>query len=88
MNLCTATLDQIHSAAEYCAPAWYRSSYTCLIDPIIDNALRILTGYLCPTPMEPLPVLEGIPPAQLRSLEGTLSLDAKLWSPATSSTPR
>ena len=44
----TATLGLVHSTAEYCAPVWCRSAHTRLIDPAINNALRIVTGCLRP----------------------------------------
>ena len=47
--------------------------HACLIDSIL-SALRIVTGYLCPTPMEDLPALAGIQPAKLCQLGVTLSL--------------
>ena len=34
----------MHSTAEYCAPVWCRSAHTRLINPTIDNALRIVTA--------------------------------------------
>jgi len=33
----------VHSTAEYCSPVWCRSAHTCLIDPAINDALRIVT---------------------------------------------
>ena len=43
-TLRTATLALVHSTAEYCAPVWCRSAHTRLIDPTINDALRIVTG--------------------------------------------
>jgi len=48
-TLRTATLALVHSTPEYCAPVWCRSAYTRLIDPAINDALRIVTGCLRPT---------------------------------------
>ena len=45
-----ATLALMHSTAEYCAPVWCCSAHTRLIDPAINDALRIVTGCLRPTP--------------------------------------
>ena len=45
-----------------------------MIDSILNDALRIVTGCLRPTPTEDLPVLAGIQPAELRRLGATLSL--------------
>ena len=65
-TLRTATLALVHSTAEYCAPVWCRSAYTRLIDPTINDALRIVTGCLSPTPADKFPILAGIQPAELR----------------------
>ena len=64
----------VYSTAEYCTPVWYRSTHTHLIDSILDDALRIVTGCLRPTPTEDLPVLADIMPAELRRLGATLFL--------------
>ena len=49
-------------------------SQTRLIDSVLNDALRIVTGCLRPTPTDHLPVLSGIKPAELRRLGATLSL--------------
>ena len=64
----------VYSTAEYCAPVWCRSTHTCLIDCILNDALLIVSRYLRPTPTEDLPVLANIQPAELRQLGATLSL--------------
>ena len=69
-----ATLSLVYSAAEYCAPVWCRSAHTGFIDSVLNNALRIVTGCLRPTPTNYLPVLSGIQPAELRRLGATLFL--------------
>ena len=69
-----ATLSLVYSAAEYCTPVWCRSADTRIIDSVLNNALRIVTGCLCPTPTDHLHVLSGIQPAELRRLGATLSL--------------
>ena len=69
-----ATLSLVYSTAEYCAPVWCHSAHTCLIDSVLNDALRIVTGCLRPTPTDYLPVLSGIQPAELRRLGATLSL--------------
>ena len=43
-TLRTAVLSLIHSTAEYCAPTWCRSAHTHLIDSVLNDALRIVTG--------------------------------------------
>ena len=62
------TLSLVYSAAEYCTPVWCRSAHTRLIDSVLNDALRIVTGCLRPTPTDHLPVLSGIQPAELRRL--------------------
>ena len=53
----TATPALVYTTAEYCAAVWCRSAHTRLIDPVINNALRIVTGWLLPTPTDYLTVL-------------------------------
>ena len=69
-----ATLSLVYSTAEYCAPVWCRSAHTRLIDSVLNDALRMITGCLRPTPTDHLPVLSGIQPAELRRMGATLSL--------------
>ena len=69
-----ATLSLVYSTAEYCAPVWCRSAHTHLIDSVLNDALRIVTGCLRPTPTDHLLVLSGIQPAELRRMGATFSL--------------
>ena len=69
-----ATLSLVYSTAEYCAPVWCRSAHTRLINNVLNDALRIVTGCLRPTPTDHLPALSGIQPAELRRMGATLSL--------------
>ena len=62
----TAALSLVYFTAEYCAPVWCRSAHTRLIDSVLNDALRIVTGCL--------PILAGIQPAELRRRGATLSL--------------
>ena len=39
-----ATPALFHSTAEYCAHVWCRSAHTRLIEPAVNDALRIVTG--------------------------------------------
>ena len=73
-TLCIDTLSLVYSTAEYCAPVWCRSAHTCLIDSVLNDALHIVTGCLCPIPTDHLPVLSGIQPAEFCQLGATLSL--------------
>ena len=69
-----ATLSLVYSTAEYCTPVWCRSAHTRFIDSVLNDAFRIVTGCLRPTPTDHLPVLSGIQPAELRQMGATLSL--------------
>ena len=69
-----ATLSLVYSTVQYCAPVWCRSAHTCLIDSVLNDALRIVIGCLHPTPTDHLLALSGIQPAELRRLGATLSL--------------
>ena len=73
-TLRTATLSLVYFTAEHCAPVWCCSTHTRLIDSVLNNALRIVTGCLRPTPTDHLPILSGIQPAELHQLGATLSL--------------
>ena len=73
-TLCISALSLVYSTAEYYAPVWCRSTHTRLIDSILNDALRIVTGRLRPIPTEDLPVLADIQPAELRRLRATFYL--------------
>ena len=73
-TLRTAALSLVYSTAEYCAPVWCHSTRTRFINSVLNDALRIVTGCLRPTPIGHLPILSGIQPAELRRLRATLSL--------------
>ena len=49
-----ATLSLVYSTAEYCAPVWCRSAHTRFMDSVMNDAMRIVTGCLHPTPMNHL----------------------------------
>ena len=69
-----ATLSLVYSTAEHCAPVWCRSAHTRVIDSVLNDALRIVTGCLRPTPTDHLSILLDIQPAELRRMGATLSL--------------
>ena len=73
-TLCIATLFLVYSTAEYCAPVWCRSAHTRLIKTVLNDALRIVTGCLRPTPTDHLPAITGIQPAELCRMGVTFSL--------------
>ena len=70
-TLHTAALPLVYSTAEYCAPVWCRSGHTRLIDSVLNDALRIITG--CCVSFKRT-ILYGIQPAELLRLKATLSL--------------
>ena len=69
-----AALSLVYLTAEYCTPVWCSSAHTRLIDSVLNNALRIVTGCLRLTLMNRLSILSGIQPAELHRLEEKLSL--------------
>ena len=73
-TLRTAALSLVYATADYCSPVWCRSAHTRFIDSVLNDALRIVTGCLRPTPTYHQPILSGIQPAELRRLKATLSL--------------
>jgi len=68
-TLRTATLALVRSTAEYCTPAWCCSAHTHLIDPTMNDTLRIVTGYLHPTPADNFPILASQAPNLLTFVE-------------------
>jgi len=81
LTLRTTTLALVHSTAEYRAPIWCRGAHTRLIDFVINDALRTVTGYLRPAPADNLPILAGIQPAELRRKGTTMSLTSRAVDP-------
>ena len=67
-------MSLVYSPAEYCVPVWCRSAHASLIGSVLNDALRIVTGCLRPTPTDHLPILSGIQATELRRLGATLSL--------------
>ena len=55
-----AALSLVYSTAEYCAPVWCLSVHTRLINSVLYDALRIVTGCLRSTPTDNLPILACI----------------------------
>ena len=70
-----AALSLVYATFEYCAPVWCRSAHTRLIDNVLNDALRIVTGCLHPTPTNNLPILLGIRMGATVSLAYRESLD-------------
>ena len=72
-TLRTAALFLVYATAEYCTPIWCRSAHASLIDIVLNDALRTVSGCLRPTPTDHLPILSGVQLAELRRLGATLS---------------
>ena len=68
------TTALLHSTAEYCDPAWCRSNHISFINKPIDDALRMVTGCLHPTPTNSLLVLAEKKAADLRQKRATMAL--------------
>ena len=61
-TLRTSVLALCYSVAEYCCPAWSRSSHTVSIDSQLNNTMRLISGCVRPTQTPWLPVLVNIAP--------------------------
>ena len=69
-----AALALCYSVAEYCAPAWGRSTHTKMVDCQLNESMRIISGTIRPTQLNWLPVLSNIAPPACRRLEVTAKL--------------
>ena len=59
-TLHTAALSLVYSTVEHCTPVWFDSAHTHLIDSVLNDALDIVIGCLCPTPTNHLSMVSGI----------------------------
>ena len=73
-TLRTASLSLVYSTAEYCTAVLCRNAPAHLQEIVLNDALRIVTRCLRPTPTDHLPRLSGMQPAELCRLEETLFL--------------
>ncbi len=64
-TLRTSTLALAFSCAEFAAPVWSHSTHVQKAEVVLNGAMRLISGTLTATPVSNLPVLSGIPPAQL-----------------------
>ena len=62
----TTALALSYSTAEYACPVWERSTHAEKIDPVLNEARRLITGCLKPTKVESLYQLAGIAPPTIR----------------------
>jgi len=61
-TLCTSALALCYSVAEYCCPAWSRSSHTASIEGQLNSTMRLISGCVRPTQIPWLLVLANIAP--------------------------
>ena len=80
-TLRTSTIALVFSTAEYACPAWSQSRHTTKLDAAINDALRTVSGAMKPTPTQMLPVLAGIPPADIRRQNSAMKLSKKASQP-------
>ena len=73
-TLCTAALFLVYPTAKYCASIWCRSADTRLIDNVLNDALRIVSGCLHLTPTNHLLIFSNFQPVELGRLGATVSL--------------
>ena len=65
-TLRTTALALSYSTAEYCCAVWGKSSHANKINAELNNACRIITGNLRPTPLSSVYRLAGIAPPEIR----------------------
>ena len=65
----TTALALCYSTAEYAAPVWARSSHANKLNPVLNQACRLITGCLKPTNVEDLYLIAGIAPPPQKSEE-------------------
>ena len=65
-TLRTSTTALVFAPAEYCAPVWCQSTHTKTLDAPLNEAMRIVSGCIRPTPLNFLPPLSGRQPPSCR----------------------
>ena len=65
-TLRTTALALSYSTAEYCSAVWGKSCHAKKINAELNNACRVITGNLRPTPLQSLYRLAGIAPPDIR----------------------
>ena len=71
-TMSVAAHSRVYSTSEYCSPVWCPCAHICLIDIVFDDAMRIISGCLCPTPTYYLLNLTSNQPAELRRQRANL----------------
>lgn len=74
-------LALVHSTAEYAAPVWAHSRHTKLVDVVLNEALRIVSGTMMSTQVDMLPILSVIAFNRLQREFLLLKLAAKSDQP-------
>ena len=67
----SSALALCYSVAEYCCPAWQRSTHVSLVDAQLHSSMRLSSGTVWSTPLPWLPVLTNIEPPALRRRAAT-----------------
>ena len=80
-TLHTSSIALAYSTAEYAAPVWSHSAHSHKVDVVLNDAMRLVSGCLMATPVEDLPILSGIPPANMRRNLQTIKLSKKCTEP-------
>ena len=65
-TLRTSTTALVFAPAEYCAAVWCQSTHTKTLHVPLNEAMRIISGCICPTPLNFLSPLLGIEPLSCR----------------------
>ena len=65
-TLRTSTTALVLAPAEHCALVWCQSTHTKTLDLPLNEAMRIVSGCIRPTPLNFLPPLAGIQPPSCR----------------------
>ncbi|XP_057310568.1 uncharacterized protein LOC130648532 [Hydractinia symbiolongicarpus] len=79
-TLRVSALALCYSVAEYCSPVWSQSYHCNKIDTSLNECLRPVSGCIKATPTEPLPILCGIEPADIRRDRNILELHKRTFS--------
>lgn len=48
----TTTVALCYSSGKYTCPSWYKSAHAWKVDVALNEASRIITGWLKPTPLD------------------------------------
>lgn len=79
-TLRTSSLSLVYSAAEYCSTVWSHSAHVGLIDTVLNECQRIITGTIQSTPLPWLPVLANIMPPNIRRNAALIREAEKIYS--------